>query len=196
MMQGSKKVLSGTSRFSCRASHFSFSLAQWARAQASHLPTIISLQDDSLCCTNIGAEVRALRKALNLPVDFSPNSDGLTSLSSHWVKQHGSKNGLVHLTDSGYSSKVYPQSVDAMQNGVALGYSSLGLDRDSNEVKNNSLFSSQELNSLGSPLSSSSFYERSLKSSLDESETKRMLLLEKLREAHLTIQASSLFLLY
>ena len=25
--------LSGTSRFSCRASHFSFSLAQWARAQ-------------------------------------------------------------------------------------------------------------------------------------------------------------------
>ena len=31
--------LSGTSRFSCRASHFSFSFAQWARAQAGHLPT-------------------------------------------------------------------------------------------------------------------------------------------------------------
>ena len=31
--------LSGTSRFSCRASHFLFSLAHWATAQASHLPT-------------------------------------------------------------------------------------------------------------------------------------------------------------
>ena len=31
--------LSRTSRFSCLASHFSFSLAQWARAQASCLPT-------------------------------------------------------------------------------------------------------------------------------------------------------------
>jgi len=30
---------SATKRFSCQASYFSFSLAQWARAQASHLPT-------------------------------------------------------------------------------------------------------------------------------------------------------------
>lgn len=157
--------------------------------------TVVFLQDDSHCYSNTGEEVRALRKALNLPVDFSPNSDGLTSLSSHWVKQHGSKNGLVHLTDSGYSSKVYPQSVDVTQNGAASGYSTLGLDSESNEMKNNSLFSSHELNSLGSPINSSSLYERSLKSSLDESETKRMLLLEKLREAHLTIQAS-IFLLF
>lgn len=156
---------------------------------------MVFLQDDSHCYSNTGEEVRALRKALNLPVDFSPNSDGLTSLSSHWVKQHGSKNGLVHLTDSGYSSKVYPQSVDVTQNGAASGYSTLGLDSESNEMKNNSLFSSHESNSLGSPINSSSLYERSLKSSLDESETKRMLLLEKLREAHLTIQAS-IFLLF
>jgi len=42
LLQGFEKVLSGsskTNRFSCRASNVSFSLAHWARAQASCLLT-------------------------------------------------------------------------------------------------------------------------------------------------------------
>ena len=151
--------------------------------------TIIFLQDDANSFSNIGVEVRTLRKALNLPVDFLPNSNGLTSFSNHWLNQNGSRNSQVYLADSGYSSKTFPQSVEAMQNGTVSGYSSLGME-SSNEVKNSTSCSSHDLNSWGKSPNSSSFYERSLKSSLDESETKRMLLLEKLREAHLTIQVS------
>ena len=147
--------------------------------------TLIFLQDDANSSSNIGVEVRTLRKALNFPVDFLPNSNGLTSFSNHWLNQNGSRNSQVYLADSGYSSKTFTQSVEAMQNGTVSGYSSLGME-SSNEVKNSTSCSSHDLNSPNS----SSFYERSLKSSLDESETKRMLLLEKLREAHLTIQVS------
>lgn len=99
---------------------------------------------------------------------------------------------MGHLTDSGYSSNIYPHSMDDVQNGAQSDYSTLGLDNEpAYEGKNNSTFSSHEMNSsVGSLFNSSSFYERSLKTSLDESETKRMLLLEKLREAHLTIQVN------
>lgn len=104
---------------------------------------------------------------------------------------------MGHLTDSGYSSNIYPYSMDDVQNGAQSDYSTLGLDNEpAYEGKNNSTFSSHEMNSsIGSLFNSSSFYERSLKTSLDESETKRMLLLEKLREAHLTIQVNINFVI-
>lgn len=98
----------------------------------------------------------------------------------------------MFLTDSGYSSKTNPQSGEAMQsftasrNGDAASYSTaLGFESSFN-VKTSPM--SVELNSQEQHQNSSKLYERSLKSSLDESETKRMLLLEKLREAHLAIQ--------
>lgn len=158
---------------------------------------MIFLQDDVHPFSNIGVEVRTLRQALNLPVEYVPISNSLTSFSSHFLNQHGSRNSQVYLTDSGYSSNAYPQSGHAMKNGAASrngehvlyghGYSTLD---SSNEVTNcNSSCPSHELNSSwANSLNSSRFYERSLKSSLDESESKRLLLLEKLREAHLTIQ--------
>lgn len=78
------------------------------------------------------------------------------------------------------------RNADVMYNGA--GHSTaLGLE-SSYDVKTNPV--SVELNSWGHQLNSSNLYERSLKSSLDESETKRMLLLEKLREAHLAIQVN------
>ena len=98
----------------------------------------------------------------------------------------------MFLTDSGYSSKTNPQSGEAMQcftasrNGDAASYSAdLGFE-SSSSIKTSPV--SAELNSQEQYQNSSKLYERSLKSSLDESETKRMLLLEKLREAHLAIQ--------
>ena len=120
-----------------------------------------------------------LRKALNLPaVDLLPNSSNVASFSSNWLNQHGRSKSHVYLADSGYSSKMYPESIEAVQSGVA--------SRNEPAVKSNSPCSAgyKTLNSLNC----STFYEQSLKSSLDESETKRMFLLEKLKEAHLTIQ--------
>lgn len=138
--------------------------------------------------------MRTLRKALNLPVDTLPKTCGLTS--NHWPNEHSSRTSQVFLTDSGYSSKTNPQSGEVMQsvtasrNGDAVysgsSYSAaLGLESSFN-VKTSPV--SVELNSREHRQNSSKLYERSLKSSLDESETKRMLLLEKLREAHLAIQ--------
>jgi len=142
--------------------------------------------------SSIGLEVRTLRKALNLPVDTLPKTCGLTS--NHWPNEHASRTSQMFLTDSGYSSKTNPQSDEAVQsvtasrNGNAANYSAaLGLESPF-DVKSSPV--SMELNSKEHHQNSSKMYERSLKSSLDESETKRMLLLEKLREAHLAIQVS------
>ena len=127
--------------------------------------------------------MRTLRKALNLPVDTLPN---------HWPNEHASRTSQMFFTDSGYSSKANPQSGEAMQsftasrNGNDASYSAaLGFE-SSFRVKTSPI--SVEFNSQEQQQNSSKLYERSLKSSLDESETKRMLLLEKLREAHLAIQ--------
>lgn len=54
ILQGQKKKsvvwLSGTSTFSCSwASYFLFSLTQWARAQASHMPTKSSKEHIKTC---------------------------------------------------------------------------------------------------------------------------------------------------
>lgn len=129
-------------------------------------------------------EVQTLRKALNFPVHYS----GPTSLSTEWFDKtkYGSKNGLDHLTDSGYSSRMSAQSTSDIQNSEALGYSSLGFDSNSNQVRHNSSFSNHDVNPWGTSFNSPRVFERSLKSSFDESE--RLVLLEKLREAHLTIQ--------
>ncbi len=141
--------------------------------------------------------MRTLRKALNLPVDALPKTSVLTT--NHWSNEHASRTSQVFLTDSGYSSKTNPQSVEAMQNvtasrnGDAALYNGAshsatwGVDSSYDEQTNPA---SVELNSWKHHQNSSRLYERSLKSSLDESETKRMLLLEKLREAHLTIQVN------
>ncbi|XP_068694307.1 uncharacterized protein [Montipora foliosa] len=133
---------------------------------------------------NISMEVQTLRKALNFPVHHS----GPTSLSTEWFDKtkYGSKNGLDHLTDSGYSSRMSAQSTSDIQNSEALGYSSLGFDSNSNQVRHNSSFSNHDVNPWGTSFNSPRVFERSLKSSFDES--KRLVLLEKLREAHLTIQ--------
>ena len=133
---------------------------------------------------NISMEVQTLRKALNFPVHYS----GPTSLSTEWFDKtkYGSKNGLDHLTDSGYSSRMSAQSTSDIQNSEALGYSSLGFDSNSNQVRHNSSFSNHDVNPWGTSFNSPRVFERSLKSSFDESE--RLVLLEKLREAHLTIQ--------
>ncbi|XP_020625922.1 MAR-binding filament-like protein 1-1 isoform X2 [Orbicella faveolata] len=157
---------------------------------------LLSLTDTNLedefgqSYSSIGLEVRTLRKALNLPVDTLPKTCGLTS--NHWPNEHASRTSQMFLTDSGYSSKTNPQSDEAVQsvtasrNGNAANYSAaLGLESPF-DVKSSPV--SMELNSKEHHQNSSKMYERSLKSSLDESETKRMLLLEKLREAHLAIQ--------
>lgn len=133
--------------------------------------------------------MRTLRKALNLPVDNIPKTCGLTS--NHWSNEHASRTSQAFLNDSGYSSKTNPQSAEAMQsftatrNGDAASYSALGFE-SSFSIKTSPM--SVELNSQEQHQNSSTLYERSLKSSLDESETKRMVLLEKAREAHLAIQ--------
>lgn len=99
----------------------------------------------------------------------------------------------MFLSDSGYSSKTTPQRREAMQSatlsrsGDAANYYSAALGLESPwDVKTSPV--SVEVNTQELHQNSSKLYERSLKSSLDESETKRMLLLEKLREAHLAIQ--------
>ena len=134
--------------------------------------------------------MRTLRKALNLPVDTLPKTCSLTS--NHWPNEHASRTSQKFLTDSGYSSRTNPhsgetmQSVTASRNGDAVSYSAaLGFESSFN-VKTSPV--NVELNSQEHHQNSSKLYERSLKSSLDESETKRLLLLEKLREAHLAIQ--------
>lgn len=146
--------------------------------------------------------MRTLRKALNLPIDTLPKTSGLAA--NHWLNyEHGSRTSQVFLTDSGYSgSKTNPQSVETMQNvtasripdagawdsGTSLySMTALGVDSSCDDQTNPM---SVELNSWKHGQNSSKLYERSLKSSLDESETKRILLLEKLREAHLTIQVN------
>ena len=79
------------------------------------------------------------------------------------------------------------QSATASRSGDAANYYSAALGLESPlDVRSSPV--SVELNTQEQHQNSSKFYERSLKSSLDESETKRMLLLEKLREAHLAIQ--------
>ena len=134
--------------------------------------------------------MRTLRKALNLPVDTLPKTCGLTS--NHWPNEHASRTSQMFLTDSGFSSKTNPQSDEAVQNvtgsrnGDSASYSvAVGFDSSFN-VKPSPV--TVEINSQEQWQNSSKLYERSLKSSLDESETKRMLLLEKLREAHVAIQ--------
>ena len=152
--------------------------------------TLIFLQDEfSPSYSNIGMEVRTLRKALNLPVDTLPKASTLTS--NHWRNQNGSRTYQVFLADSGYSSKANGQSTDVLQSVLsptnvisgAQSSAALGLE-NFHDVKPNPM--SGHFDSWNS----SNLYERSLKSSLDESETKRMLLLEKLREGHLTIQVN------
>lgn len=133
---------------------------------------------------DIRKEVQRLQKALNFEGDFSLHPNGLLSPLDDPMDEHGSGSLIDHLTDSGYSSRIYSQSSTNIQNGVH----SRDPNSVSKQVGHNSPFSSQRLNSQGTSLNTSSFYERSLKSSLDESEAKRLLLLEKLREAHLTIQ--------
>lgn len=135
--------------------------------------------------------MRTLRKALNLPVDALPKTCGLTSI--HWQNEHANRTSQMFLSDSGYSSKTTPQRGEAMQSatasrsGDAADYYSAALGLESPlDVRSSPV--SVELNTQEQHQNSSKFYERSLKSSLDESETKRMLLLEKLREAHLAIQ--------
>lgn len=153
---------------------------------------VFFLQDEfSPFYNSIGLEVRTLRKALNLPVDTLPKTCGLTS--DHWRNEHANRRSQMFLSDSGYSSKTTPQRGEAMQSttasrsGDATNYYSAGLGLESPlEVKTSPV--SVELNTQEHHQNSSKLYERSLKSSLDESETKRMLLLEKLREAHLAIQ--------
>lgn len=141
--------------------------------------------------------MRTLRKALNLPIDALPKTTGLTS--NHWSHDHASWTSQVFLTDSGYSSKTNPQSVEAMQSVSASRNEDAALHSGASHSVDFGLESSYdeqtnplavELNSWKHCQNSSKLYERSLKSSLDESETKRMLLLEKLREAHLTIQVN------
>ena len=156
--------------------------------------TLIFLQDEfSPSYSNIGMEVRTLRKALNLPVDTLPKASTLTS--NHWRNQNGSRTYQVFLADSGYSSKTNGQSTDVMQsvsspsNVISGAQSSAALGLENfYDVKPNPM--SAQFDSWRHHLNSSNLYERSLKSSLDESETKRMLLLEKLREGHLTIQVN------
>ena len=134
--------------------------------------------------------MRTLRKALNLPVDTLPKTCGLAS--NHWPNEHASRTSRMLFTDSGYSSKTNPQSGEVMQsftasrNGNDASYLAASGFESSFSVKTSPM--SVELNSQEQHQNSSKLYERSLKSSLDESETKRMLLLEKLREAHLAIQ--------
>ncbi|KAK2564395.1 hypothetical protein P5673_011822 [Acropora cervicornis] len=139
-------------------------------------------------CGDIRKEVQSLQKALNFEGDFSLHPNGLLSPLDDLMDEHGSGSVIDHLTDSGYSSRIYSQSSTNIQNGVHSRDPNLAYHSVSKQVGHNSPFSSQRLNSQGTSLNSSSFFERSLKSSLDESEAKRLLLLEKLREAHLTIQ--------
>lgn len=145
---------------------------------------------------DIRKEVQSLQKALNFEGDFPLHPNGLLSPLDDQMDEHGSGSVIDHLTDSGYSSRIYSQSSTNIQNGVHSRDPNLAYHSVSKQVGHNSPFSSQRLNSQGTSLNTSSFYERSLKSSLDESEAKRLLLLEKLREAHLTIQVElpSLFI--
>lgn len=152
-------------------------------------------------CGDTIKEVQSLQRVLNFQgdLDFSLDPNGLPPPLDDWMDEYGSRSMIDNLTDSGYSSRIYSQNSTNVPNGVNSGDPSSGYHSASKQVGYNSPFSSHlRLNSHGTSLNSSSFFERSLKCSLDESEAKRLLLLEKLREAHLTIQVelSSLLILF
>lgn len=94
------------------------------------------------------------------------------------------------VTDSGYSSKTNHQL-----GSLNLLSATASPQQDSPDGLQNvgmtPLFPSSSVRSPGGGLSQNQTYARSLKESLEESESKRLLLLEKMREAHLTIQVVS-----
>ncbi|XP_027059467.1 cingulin-like protein 1 isoform X3 [Pocillopora damicornis] len=164
--------------------------------------------------SNMGIEIRNLQKALNFPSDTLSKTSTLTT--NLWSNQN--RTCQVFLTDSGYSSKADGQGNEDLTQSVlsssdkisgAQGPATFCLENfcdskiNSNtdhfdcrghHLNSTNLFEkslntkTHRFDSRGHHLNSSNLFEKSLKSSLDDSETKRILLLEKLREAHLTIQ--------
>ena len=104
----------------------------------------------------------------------------------------------AYSCDSGYSSRSDQQSVGSANEpsnmiGPTNGRSNVigpTYDFSPAEMKTNSSSMNDEDNLWVGHFGSQSFFEKSLKSSLEESETKRMLLLEKLREAHSAIKVA------
>nr|XP_058945084.1 cingulin-like protein 1 isoform X5 [Pocillopora verrucosa] len=164
--------------------------------------------------SNMGIEIRNLQKALNFPSDTLSKTSTLTT--NLWSNQN--RTCQVFLTDSGYSSKADGQGNEDLTQSVlsssdkisgAQGPATFCLENfcdskiNSNtdhfdcrghHLNSTNLFEkslntkTHRFDSRGHHLNSNNLFEKSLKSSLDDSETKRILLLEKLREAHLTIQ--------
>lgn len=127
-----------------------------------------------------------LKKApIGSSVSLLPNSGDMTSYSRRGQQPGNQKTGDINLTDSEWSSKVYLQGVKtAVESGVVsssgmTAYSALGEDRSDNSL------SFQDFGF--SSFNSSTFHDKRLKASFDESTTKGILL-EKLREVHMTMQ--------
>lgn len=178
------------------------------------------LLQDPFCpsYSNMGIEIRNLQKALNFPSDTLSKTSTLTT--NLWSNQN--RTCQVFLTDSGYSSKADGQGNEDLTQSVlsssdkisgAQGPATFCLENfcdskiNSNtdhfdcrghHLNSTNLFEkslstkTHRFDSRGHHLNSNNLFEKSLKSSLDDSETKRILLLEKLREAHLTIQVNAI----
>lgn len=124
------------------------------------------------------AEKRILKQA---PIGSSgsllPNLRGMALYSRRG--QQGNQKSDINLTDSEWSSKVYLQGVKtAAESGVVsssgmTGYSALGEDGSDNSL----CFQDLGFNSFNS----STFHDKHLKAS-------KGILLEKLREVHMTMQ--------
>lgn len=129
-----------------------------------------------------------LKKApIGSSVSLLPNSSDMASYSRRGQRPGNQKTGDINLTDSEWSSKVYLQGVktaSAVESGVVsssgmTGYSALVEDRSDNSL----CFQDFGFSSFNS----STFHDKHLKASFDESTTKGILL-EKLREVHMTMQ--------
>lgn len=118
-------------------------------------------------------------------VSLLPNSSDMASYSRRGQRPGNQKTGDINLKDSEWSSKVYLQDVKtAVESGVVsssgmTGYSALGEDRSDNSL----CFQDFGFSSFNS----STFHDKRFKASFDESTTKGILL-EKLREVHMTMQ--------
>lgn len=123
-----------------------------------------------------------LKKApIGSSVSLLPNSSDMASYSRRGQQPGNQKTGDINLTDNEWSSKVYLQGVKtAVESGSGMtGYSALGEDRSDNSL----CFQDFGFSSFNS----STFHDKRLKASSDESTTKGILL-EKLREVHMTMQ--------
>lgn len=124
-----------------------------------------------------------LKKApIGSSVSLLPNSSDMASSSRRGQGPGNQKTGDINLKDSEWSSKVYLQ--DSVESGVVsssgmTGYSALGEDRSDNSL----CFQDFGFSSFNS----STFHDKRFKASFDESTTKGILL-EKLREVHMTMQ--------